>query len=227
MLIGVIDIVRDCVNGIDNTIKFTVDGDTLLTCNTSYVSICDILTIGSEDYEVTAIVDDESITLDRDVFDSDVTSASIKTAKFRHGTVNTVNAELVRDLDKEPIENYPFVFLLEELEIDYNVNSIPYASSIVKLFFIGQTNYQDYTIEEHHKKTISPLKGLVEGFINSVKNNENIDGLLVNSFTTNLHPIFGYTDNNGYTENYLNDNLSAIQLTIELPFRKNKCCKNK
>ena len=222
MLIDVIDIVEECVNSIDNKITFTVDGSDLLTCNTSYVSIGDILTIGGEDYTVTALVSDKSISLDRDVFDSDVTTTTIKTAKFRHGTVNTVNAELVKDLGKYPIENYPLVFLLEELEVNYNINSIPYASSVVKLFFITQTDYQNFTIDEHHKRTIEPLKSLVDGFLNSVNKNKRTE--LIESFTTNLHPIFGYTDENGYTETYLDDTLSAIQLTIDLPFKKNKCC---
>ena len=222
MLIDVIDIVEECINSIDNTITFTVDGSDLLTCNTSYVSIGDFLTIGGEDYTVTALVSNKSISLDRDVFDSDVTSTTIKTAKFRHGTINTVNAELVKDLGKNPTENYPLVFLLEELEVNYNINSIPYADAVVKIFFIAQTDYNNFTIDEHHKRTIEPLKSLVDGFLMSVNKNKRTE--LIESFTTNLHPIFGFTDEDGYTETYLNDTLSAIQLTIDLPFKKNKCC---
>jgi len=226
MLIDVIKIIRECVDNIDNTIKFIVDSDTLLTCDTSYVNVGDVITIGSEDYTVISVNIDVSITLDRDVFDSDITTATIKNAKFRHGTISSVNSELVKDLGKDPIENYPLVFLLEELEINYNINSIPYANSLVKLFFIAQTDYNNYTINQHHTNTIDPLKNLVDRFLYSVKKNKSIEGLSITNFTTNLHPVFGYTDQNGYTENYLNDNLSAIQLTIDIPFKKGVCCKN-
>jgi hypothetical protein len=227
MLIDLIDIIQETIDNIDTNLVFKVEDNELITCDTKWIKVCDILTIGSEDYEVISFEHNEKIVLDRTVTDSDITSITINNPKFRHGTVSRVNDELIEDLDKKPIENYPLVFLLEELEIDYNINQIPYANSVVKLFFICQTNYEDYSTSEHHKKTIQPLKGLVCSFLESLKKNSHIVGELVGEFTTNLHPLMAYTNREGYEVNLFNDDLSAIQLTINLPINKiNKCCKN-
>ena len=227
MLIDLIDIIENTVNSIDNTLTFKVNGDELLTCDTSYLSVGSFITIGSQDYEVINVEQNVKIVLNTTVVDQGETTAIITEPKFRHGTVARVNSELVNDLGKDESENYPLVFLLEELEIDYNINQVPYATSLIKLFFIDQTNYEDYTTSEHHNNTVKPLKSLVSKFIESLKNNSSIEGELVDNFTTNLHPLLAYTDRDGYTVNILNDDLSAIQLTIELPIKKsNKCCKN-
>ena len=227
MLIDEIQVIKSIVEGIETSLNFKVVSNTLVTCNTSYVSKNYILTIGSEDYKVINVVKDSLITLDRTVIDILETTTNIQIPKFRHGTINSVSVELSKDLSKPTYQNYPLIFLLEELETSYSRFTIPYANSVVKLFFISQTDYQNYTIDEHHQNTINPLKGLVNGFLNSANLSEDIVTQSLNDFSTNLHPIMGFTDSNGYVDNYLNDNLSAIQLTIDIPFYKNnKCCKN-
>jgi len=227
MLIDEIQVIKNIVESIDTSLSFKVVDNTLVTCNTSYVSKNYILTIGLEEYTVIDVVKDSLITLDRTVTDILETNTIIQSPKFRHGTINSVSIELTKDLSKPTYENYPLVFLLEELETNYTRFNIPYATSLVKLFFISQTDYQNYTIDEHHKNTINPLKGLVNGFLNSANLSKDIVTQSLNDFSTNLHPIMGFTDSNGYVDNYLEDNLSAIQLTINIPFYKNnKCCKN-
>lgn len=226
MLIDVIDIVENVVSSIDNSLSFTVVGDTLETCDTSYVSSDYVLTIGLEYYTVLSVDRNVSITLDRIVTDDTIITTTIQKPKFRHGTISSVGVELSKDLDKPTQENYPLVFLLEEISIDYDIYSMPYANSLIKVFFISQTDYRNYTIKEHHLNTVNPLKGLVNKFLDSAYLSIDIVGGSLNQFTTDLHPILGFTDEEGYTNNYLKDNLSAIQLTVNMPFSgENKCCK--
>ena len=227
MLIDVIDIIEEVVLSIDNSLSFTVSGNTLVTCNTSYVAKGYIITIGLEDYEVVSVDRDSLITLDRVVTDDTVNNTTIQPVKFRHGTISSVGVELSKDLSKPSHENYPLIFLLEEISVDYDRYSTPYATSLMKLFFVGQTDYRNYTIDDHHSNTVNPLKGLVNKFMESAYLSNNIVGESLNQFTTNLHPILGFTDEEGYTNNYLKDNLSSIQLTVNMPFYgNNKCCKN-
>jgi len=225
MLVDVIDIVRNVVSSIDNTLSFVVVNDTLETCDTSYVSKDYILTVGLEDYTVISVDKNVSITLDRVVTDTTITETTIQAPKFRHGTIASVGVELSKDLRKPAYENYPLIFLLEEIEVDYDKFGMPYATSLIKLFFIGQTDYRNYTIDEHHLNTVNPLKGLVGKFMDSVDLSDDIVSEALNQFTTNLHPVLGFTDENGYTKNYLDDDLSSIQLTVNMAFSGlNKCC---
>jgi len=230
--IETVDVVGSLVAAIDTTITIdsVVDNGgsyTVTTCNTKYLRprssfIHDGITYTVIDTVGNEFVHNESFT---------VTGASIVTGtvitldpmKYYHGTVIATSVEL----DKEKIDTnkFPMVYLLEVIQDRFNnleEERIDRVSDF-KLFFLVNTDEENWKTDDHYKEAIKPMRNMVYQFIDELNENQNIGEF--NNFTAINHAKFGvYISDKGHTRRIFNDKTSGVEVRLDLPIIASQLC---
>jgi hypothetical protein len=198
-----------------------VDGSFTLYVNyTYYLNSQRSITIDGVDYRIKSFALNESLTVTGSIIPT-ATEFTITPPFFKHGTPKKVDGEISNQNTKE----YPFIWLLEFLDIDYN-DRFEDAENItpdLNLFFLTDTYYQDWDIDKHYTEAIHPMLNEIDFFIRTIKKRRDLFGEL-DSHTVTNHVNFGeYITNKGYDKQILNGQLSGCQLKIELPYVIDVC----
>lgn len=141
-----------------------------------------------------------------------------------HGTIIMTNDDLSNIKKSE--DKYPLIFQHEIINevFDADVNKRLERTAMVDLFFLCDANFDKWDIEAHEKYAIKPMRELCEKFINALRESSIVNKL--GTFNIMNHVKFGvYLSNKGHTERIFNDNLSGVQLKIDLEFLTCNCCK--
>ena len=234
MIKETVDIVEELISQLDIVVKFKsiVDnGDstyTIETCNTGYLFPCYDFQIDGIDYTVLneegkEFVFNEKFTIKGDVVPT-ATEITLDSLKYYHGTVIATKEELAR---KELSSNkFPMAFLLEVLKDDFNNidDSRVDRNSELRLFFLSETDEDNWTTNEHYEFSIKPMRNLVYKFIAHL-NESNLIGK-INSYSAINHAKFGVylSSKGGHTKRIFNDKLSGVELMIDLPILKSRVC---
>lgn len=214
--------INSIVDNLDNTY-------TIKTCNTAYLFPCYKFVINGTNYEVLNEAGkdfkfNEEFTIKGNTAPV-VTTIILPSLKYFHGTVIATKAEL--DKNQLAADKFPMVYLLEVLEDDFNNedDSRIDRDSNLRLFFLSETAGNDWNTNEHYDYSIKPMRNIVYNFINYI-NNSNKIGKFDNYKAIN-HAKFGvYTADKGHTRRVFNENLSGVELKINLPIVKTKAdCK--
>lgn len=207
-------VVTSITDNLDNTF-------TLTTSNTFYLNIGKKITINSVSYIITDFVLNESITVKPRTGTTapNVTEFEIDPPTFRHGTPKAINNEHNKD------NNYPFIWLVEFLDADYNDNFDARVKAVLDLnmLFLTDVNYEDWLVEDHYTNVIYPMANEVSFFIKTVKARQDLFGEIENHTVTN-HVNFGeYIIDKGYENQIISDQLSGCQLKLSLPYVVDVC----
>ena len=207
----------EATNVIDNT-----DGTyTLETCNTFHIQECFYITNDGNQYLVTKVIKDTSITIQGSFLP--VPMFDVYKPYFFHGTVIQTNLELSKQGNVNG--RTPFVYLLEILKDRFfEDDSIVERESDLRLFFLTQANFEDWKNADHNEKAILPMRSLAYNFINTLKNNKKIAKFV--EYEIINHVKFGvYTTEKGHEKKVFNDNLTGVELRITLPVMQDFECK--
>ena len=205
--------IESIIDNLDGTYTLSVN-------NTYYLSLGSVVTINLIDYKVTDFVLNNSLTLSGAVIPTG-TYFDIDSPRFIHGTPKKVNGEY----NNQNINSYPFIWLLEFLDADYNdtFNDSVKAVLDLNLFFLTKNNFEDWNIDKHYSYAIDPMSNEISFFIQTLKAREDLFGELSTHTVTN-HVNFGtYITDKGYDEQIITDQLSGCQLRISLPYVVDVC----
>lgn len=230
-MIKPVQILEDLINGLLHEVEITsiVDNGnstwTLSTCFTFYLTISKQVTIGGLVYKIVDFTLNQSLIVQgvNHTTAPTATSFTIASPKFRHGTPKMVNAEHT----KEKTENgkYPFIWLVEINTIDNDAafSAVVTKTMATELMFLTDNDKPNWLINDHYINSIYPMLNEAEFIMKAIKARVDLFGEEVDYSTTN-HPNFGeYLTNKGYTEQIISDNVSGVQLSMDLPFVAEIC----
>ena len=220
----VVDFIETILNSLDFSIKvntFTVVGTEteLYVDNTYHARIGSIITIGANTYTVTTVVNNTTIIIEGTP--ANPTELTLATPNYFHGTATATNNELSK-LDKDA--KFPFVYCYELIRETYD-NTI--GSSIdrvadLRLYFLDNANFQDWSTEEHYDNVIDGMRNLTNLFIEKLNDHSSIG--LFDTFELSNHVKFGVWTEKGHEKRVFNEYLSGVELLINLPLKKNFDC---
>jgi hypothetical protein len=229
-----VDIVEDLISQLDIVVPFdtiTDNGDgtyTIESCNTGYLFPCYKFDLGGVIYTVQNEVGKEFVFNERFTIKGNIiptaTELTLDALKYYHGTVIATKEEL--DRKELSSDKFPMAFLLEVLEDDFN--NADYSridrNSELRLFFLSETDENNWNTEEHYEFSIKPMRNLLYKFISHL-NGSNLIGEF-NSYKAINHAKFGVfvSSKGGHTQRIFNDKLSGVELRIDLPILKSRKC---
>jgi len=227
-----VDIIEDILYEMNRT--FVVDGViqeggdvyTLLTCDTLYLHELKDITIDGNEYRITSVLHNTSITITGDVLPN-VDSFEIPLPTYFHGKAIDTNAELDMVDDKETIT--PLVYLTETYtDRMYPNDQLKERDVDLRIFFLTTANYDDWLTNEHYDKVIRPMRNLVYNFIETLDKSK-IIGKFASYYDLTNHAKFGiFILRKGATQRIFDDNFSGVELNIRLPILKDMttdgCC---
>lgn len=231
-----VDIVGDLINSMSiviniNTIVDNLDNTyTIETCNTGYLFPNYKFTIDGVNYKVLDeagkdFVFNEKFTIEGNTIPTGLV-ITLPELKYYHGTVIATKSEL--DKKQLSVDKFPMVYLLEVLEDNFNneEDSRIDRNSNLRLFFLSETAGNDWSTDNHYDYSIKPMRNMVYNFINYINNSNKIGKF--DTYKAINHAKFGvYTADKGHTRRVFNDDLSGVELKIDLPIIKTKSdCNN-
>lgn len=221
-IIQIVDVIEALVAKLDFTIEITSNTDNgggnhiLEMVNTYYNTKRNTVTIGGNDYTITAVNFNKSITVEpiNHTIPITVTSFVLPAPTYFHGTVISTDIEITRTKTKK----YPLVYLnelIKETNIADRTSAIK-KNSKVTIFFLDIASYTKNLNKDFLNDVIKPLSNVLEKFIDIVKKEKGIGKITVDWDTTNI-PRFARQDINGETKSIFGEELSGIELIITLP----------
>lgn len=226
----IVDIIENVVNGLSFTteVKTVTDNAngtyTLGVCCSYHVQPYCYVTINAVQYLVTDITNNESITIENGAAVVVGDTIEITAPKYFHGTRPAINEEL--DEIESDMDKIPMVYLFEVISENFSNDSENRIEreSTLRLFFLGGANFQDWYTDEHYKYAIVPMRNLVFEFIDAV-NADSCTFADFDNYTLINHAKFGvFTDNNGHTNRFFNEDLSGVEMRVSLPIIQNFAC---
>lgn len=229
-----VDIVEDLIAQLNivvpfDTITDNTDGTyTIESCDTGYLFPCYKFVLDTVTYTVLNEVGKEFVygvkfTIKGNAIPT-ATELTLDALKYYHGTVIATKEEL----DKKELssDKFPMAFLLEVLEDDFDnrEGSRIDRNSQFRLFFLSETDENNWNTQEHYEFSIKPMRNLFYKFINHL-DGSNLIGEF-NSYKAINHAKFGVfvSSKGGHTQRIFNDKLSGVELRIDLPILKSRVC---
>lgn len=214
-------IVDSIVNNNDGTYTFS-------TNNTSFLSPKMKVDIGGNIYYVintdaNPFVFNSKFTLKGNVDPTGTTEVFLPSLNYLHGTAIATKGYLDRENTSE--KKYPLVYLLEVLRDKFNEDENLHLdrTSRLRLFFLSETDENNWDTDEHYEFSIKPMRNVVYNFIESLKLNRKIGKF--DGWEAINHAKFGvYISDKGHTRRMFSDNLSGVELIIDLPILKELTC---
>jgi len=236
MALNPITILEDTINSVAHTIE--IDSVTslggseykLFTENTLYLRTAGepkFITIDSVDYTVTDFEINVFITVKAISGDVPVTVSSftINPPTFVWGNPKMVSAEIVKRITNGTAV-WPYMWIVEisntqtTLDPSLAVRSTPSFN----IFFLDSADKDNWTIEEHYDNDIYPLNNYIGFFTEILRSRRDLFDTDSITFNQVNHVNFGdYIVDKGNEEKILNDNVTGIQVQIDLPLTIDTC----
>jgi len=224
------NIIGELVSRIDNVCIGIFDSATARTmiCDTKYLRVGKYVTNDTGDkYMVTKVVEDEYIEVKPDLLGSpDLEGKIYLPAPFYiSGTKYATNREWTISTN-DLTSKTPLAWLLEliRLEKQGRGSSVNWRSDL-RMFFLDETDIQNYYTKDHRDNVVEPMSRLAELFMEVIDEDrtfETIDDYELVTFSR-----FGVETDRGMFENILDANLSGVELRITLGKYKANChCEN-
>lgn len=204
---------------------------TLSMCNTLWATTGYTITIGGNQYTITSIVPNVSLTVSGSVVPS-VGAFNLYPPVFYHGTIQSTIQDLNEKVNNasNSTDKLPMIWLHES--VDETINFQPtepiYRNSNVDIYFLIDANFRDWTNDDHYTFAIKPMRQLIEAFLYSMKYSGQVNDNLIDTLKLNDLPRFGnYTAQDGSKKTiFSNYPLSGTRLSLTIPFLRNNknCC---
>ncbi len=220
--------VVDYIEGILNSLDFTIeiesftqgDGETILdVCKTYHARTKSLITIGGQEYNIKSVVNNTTIIIEGEPVNP--TEGTLKTPNYFYGTATAVNNEL-SNMDKDL--KFPMLYCYEIIpEKFYNApDSAIDREAEIRLYFLDNANFQDWTTKEHYNFVIKGMKNFQKHMIEKFNSCPKIGDF--EDFNTINHVKFGvWTDRKGHTSRIFNEKMSGVELLVTLPLLKDFC----
>ena len=218
------DIIEAFINNLDLTLEiesYSNDGEnTTIIVENAYNAREDIiLTVNTINLRIVS-VSGNSIVVPGTI--DPITSAVLERPYFFHGTPMMTNSHLsqIQNFD----DKTPFAYLLEILSEnwDNDPQSNIAVTADIRLFFLDVANFQDWSTDDHYSKRIKGLRNLIELIMHELN-----ESPLFNKFSNYQiinHVKFGeWRDLQGHINSIFDEELSGVELRINLPFNKSLC----
>jgi hypothetical protein len=217
MVRNIVNIVKEIVDSINKTLT------KLFICDISFLQVGDVI-VDDENRDATILTIGENfITVQKSepfVWTSK-TFTVVKNVYFFGGTPLRTNAEWLQ-FAKTIEAKTPFIWLVEptnERFLDRGAGLE--RESDLRLYFLDKMQPHKLTIETQ-TTVIDYLRTWVDAFLLAIEKNKDfaeLDGYDYKALT-----YFGIESRDGYTEQIIDSDLSAIELRLVLPIRKGAKC---
>lgn len=195
---------------------------TMPICKTYWLKAQDVITIDGTDYTVTSVIRDTSVTVNTSVTPNGLTFF-LDAPSFYHGTIVQTNQELSQDA-KNVSERSPMAYLFRDLtDTFFDDSNLLDRETSIRLFFLHDTNFQDYTTDLADEETLEPMRSMAYFFVEEILKKSKLIGK-IEDYDIRDYLKFGIENASGYTENIFNDNFSGVELTITLPILRKYLC---
>lgn len=227
------DILETVVNSLQFsvTIKSQVintDGSiTLSCCDIYHAEVGRIVTIGVNDYTITAI--DDTVKTITVIGTGSITTTTFELyhPKFFYGTPLAMENELIEIEDAA--DKTPMIFLLLKYREQYfeDLEDTLDRISNCTIYFLTQSNFEDWKSTDIFTNAVKPMHRLQQNFLNFLKT-DNVHFNMID-FSDNYDPEtkFGvYVANKGVPKGFFTDKLSGGKTDFALPIYKDYSCDN-
>lgn len=220
-------IIEEKVQEIDLQLRVTSQqGNKLFVCRTLFLTPkYEVQDTQGNEYKVTDFLNNEWIEVTPigeapDPFNDDFVICP--DVFYMHGTPRSVNDEY-DSIRVDTKEKTPMIWLNE----NYRERPGGRESSIERevtpqLFFLEETNEEDWNNGEHHRLAIQPMSNLVDEFLKTFKNDRRFKRL---DFIEKVpRPRFGvYVNEQGNTDKIIDEDFSAVEVQPTLIKYKESC----
>jgi len=233
MAINPIKILKDVIDSVALTV--TIDSVSSLgggsykvfTKETYYLRTLKKVTISSVDYQITGFSINEFITVKALSGDVPVTASSftIDQPLFVWGNPQMVSAELVKRVQNKTAI-WPYIWVVEISNADFNLDPSSEVKSTptFNMFFLDSSDKQNWTISEHYDNAIYTLNNYLDTFVQILKSRRDLFDTDSINFNKVNHVNFGdYIVDEGMKELILNDEVTGIQVKIDVPLTIGTC----
>jgi hypothetical protein len=143
---------------------------------------------------------------------------------FFHGTPIAIGAELNKINDAS--NKTPMIWMMENFQERFIDDPLDRheRETTLRLFFLTQANHTQWITQQAYDHCITPMRRLMEIFVEAVKNDGTFD---VTDLTYNVYNYakFGvYINEKGMPTNKFADNLSGVEMAFTLKRYKPDCC---
>lgn len=197
---------------------------TLNVCKTYWIqpTRCSKITIDAVEYPVSDVVNNQSITIVASVQPTG-SEYTVSAPKFFNGTRLVINEEL-SNIRKES-DKLPFVSVFEVIREDFpnNEESIIDRTATLRVLFCGVADYENWNQADHEDKCITPMRNLVNEFVNYL----NDDNCQFGDYEYSLfnHAKLGvFTEGVGHTTQLFNEEISGVEMRFSVPIYKSFAC---
>lgn len=219
-----VDVLEDFISALElngDVNSSSNDGtDTTLNVNKTYhVRAGMTIEVDAAEYQVVSVVLDTSIAVSGVIIDP--VAFAVPPPFFFHGTPSSINNQINGEEEDNKI---PMIYLYEILrEKDFNINSNIKRDADLRLFFLDNANFSDWTTDDHYSKRVEGLNSLVDEFIEQIGVFKKFY-LFETDFTRINHIKWGlFKDNKGYEKRIFDDDLTGVELSFTLRIKRCGC----
>lgn len=228
MALKPIEILKDTISSvahritISSVVSLGSNQYQLNTSNTLYLRTFKKVTIDSIEYEVKDFEINSYVTVEAtDGTDQPVTVSyfDIDVPLFVFGNPKMVSAEILKRIKNGSIV-WPYIWLVE---ISNTAGTLAPSSSIkstpsFNIFFLDSNDYENWSIQEHYDNDVYVMSNYIDFVLAAIYSRRDIYDAEAITYTTTNHVNFGdYIVDEGMNERIINDNVTGVQLQIDLP----------
>jgi hypothetical protein len=176
-----------------------------------------VIVNGNKKYYVNKVIDN-TIEIDSQI-SIIINSLKIEKPNYLYGTVNATKNEL--SIIEYSVKKFPLIYLLEVIseKINNEYDSMIERTADLRIYFLDEADFENWLTETHYTQVIDRMRWMAEYFIENLEYNPNFSKTL--EYELLSHAKFGtYQETSGHIKNIFNENLSGIELRINLPITK-------
>jgi hypothetical protein len=213
--------VVDFIERVVKSLNYTINVDSFLVvgletelhvCKTLHARIGSMIEVDGVVYEVTGVKNNDVIIIKG--LPANPKLITLTSPYYLHGTTLAVNTELDK-LDKDI--KFPFIYCFEAIRERYynEADSLIDRDADIRLFFLDNANFADWTTEEHYRNTIDGMRNLQQELIKKLNNHKSVG--LFSDYEVINHVKFGVYTERGHERKIFNDNTSGVEILLTLP----------
>lgn len=216
----------NCIVEVKNVTPLTNGSQNITLCNNKWLRVNQYLTdLNGFAWLVTNISNEEIITVKKPSGATDIVylqKLTVKQPKFLFGSMTTANNEyLLRGLDNR--QKLPLIWLVENItEKEYGRESSIERDSNFRVYLLDDNNPNQMLADDFRNEVVYPMIALKDEVVKAIQKNrifKRYDSIDTRPFTR-----FGNENEKGVFQNILDDNLSGVELKINLSIYKDKKC---
>lgn len=192
--------------------------DVTVECGTSYLTKGKKVQIDNNSYRVTKL-EGNVITLTGNTTPVG-TLLTLPQVYYWHGTIKQTDNERINVPNRK--DKTPFVYLFETIRESYSNSDSNYIEIPLRMFFLDESSFSDYTTELFYDEVIYPMRALAEEIINDVDSMandlENIEVINHTRFAT-------FMDSQGYEKNAISEELTGVEVRLNALLPQDINCK--